>query len=155
MMTFQSWEMDTFRLLVTWARPDGSPKDMTGAQVVAIARGFGGDHALIAGVSDGPAGKVLVSADPGTLLRGRYDLQLRVTVGGQTRTAEYALPVDASFQRAVEKGLNQKSVAAIYTVNHCNLRCHATKAVRRSRTIILQQPQSRAWESMGGAGARV
>ena len=97
MAAFGFFEKDTFSLRVTWHLEDDSPKDLTGADVVARAQGLAGTHDLAATVADAPAGEVTVSAAQGTFPRGAYGLQVRVTVGGRTRTARHSLAVDRSL----------------------------------------------------------
>ena len=97
MAAFGFFEKDTFSLHITWHLADGSPKDLTGADVLARAHGLAGTYDLAAAVADAPVGGVVVTAAQGTFPRGAYELQVSVTVAGRTRTARYSLPVDRSL----------------------------------------------------------
>lgn len=101
-MDIETYEANTFSLIVTWSLADGTPKDLTGATAEAhaanTARGI--VIPLSAAVVDGPAGQVRVSAPAFTFIRSTYELQLVVTNDGVSRTYVGKLVVRNSIKEA-------------------------------------------------------
>lgn len=102
-MAIETYEADTFSLILTWTLADGTAKDLTGATVEAYARNLqtGAEMPLVASVTDGPAGQVRVSAAAFSFPASGQDIQVTVTKDGVTRTHAERLIVRDSIKAAV------------------------------------------------------
>lgn len=81
-MPIEIHENDSLIVAVVVTNDDGSPRDLTGATLDATARPIGPGAAVDPAVSivDAPEGRFGISFTAGTLGRGRYKLQARVTI---------------------------------------------------------------------------
>lgn len=99
-MTIETYEADTFSLIVTWTLKDGSVKNLVGASVEVYAgnRLTGQKTPLTASVSDGVAGEVRVSAGAFTFPVSLQKIQVIVTKDNVTRTHELLVSVQKSLK---------------------------------------------------------
>lgn len=87
MRAIETFEKNTFSLILTWTLEDGTVKDLTGATLESFAKARNGDLiSLTSVVLDGPAGQTRTSAPASTFPAGFYDVQVRATKDGVTRT---------------------------------------------------------------------
>jgi len=100
-MAIETFEANTFSLIVTWTLADGSVKDLTSATVEAYAKSSGGaEITLTASVLDGTAGKVIATAPADTFVSDVYEVQIIATKGGITRTYQDRITVSNSLRSA-------------------------------------------------------
>lgn len=101
-MSIETYEADTFSLILTWTLADGAVKDLTGATVEAHARNLqtGAEVPLTASVIDGEAGQVRVSAASFAFPPSVQDIQITVTKDAITRTHTERLIVRDSIKAA-------------------------------------------------------
>lgn len=94
-MKYEIGTSDSFRARFT-VRQDGTPKPLTGGSAVALATN---GVAIITGTADmsgAAAGQVLAIFPAGSFSAGDWEVQVRVTLGGETQT------VGRAFFRAVQ-----------------------------------------------------
>ena len=101
-MAIETYEANTFSMIITWTLAGGAAKDLTGATVEADARNLttGAVIDLTAEVTHGPAGKVRISAPAFTFDPSVYDLQVVATKDGVTRTYAERITVRDSIKEA-------------------------------------------------------
>lgn len=98
MRAIETFEKNTFSLILTWTLADGTVKNMTGATMASFAKARNGDLiTLTSVVLDGAAGQTRTTAAADTFPAGYYDVQVRATLDGVTRTYEKQVAVKASL----------------------------------------------------------
>lgn len=94
------YTLDTFSAIIDWTNSDGSVKDLTGAQVVAVAAIPGKIVDMGGVVTDGLGGLVRVSAPSGALSPGKHQIQVRVTKNNEVKTVAFSIEVEQSLPAA-------------------------------------------------------
>lgn len=95
MSTFEIYEADTVSIRLTWTRPSGAVKTLTGGttQSLACNRRSGAVVELTAALENPANGTTIVDVASGDLTIGYWDVQCTLTVSSITQTTEFNIIV--------------------------------------------------------------
>lgn len=85
-MIYNIFSADSFRAKVTVLQEDGSTKNLSGATAVAVATN--GTQAIsgVVNLASAATGEIGVVFSAGAMATGNWEVQVRVTLNGETQT---------------------------------------------------------------------